>query len=427
MGKLITRAAFPTMNAKLAVAVMLAWLLTGCSSILPTIADKMAHITQLVMTKEAPESSGNELVDRADKAIAEGRTAMAETYLDAALSVDPYDGRALRQLAVIYMLTGRPEKALRYEKLALEIDIIDAGVWAVIEDQPTISDELNNIQRFTALGKILDAGLISSVEYYERREANLGALLPLTQPSPALIPGRVPPRTGDVLERLETINRFNENGALNSHTYALERNIILEGLMPLPKSEHRTTAVVVTEALDPEVHQKTIDHLLETKLISPGEYKKEGAVLVGLYSPAAAVMDEDTMEPAIIPDETVMESADESKGSAETRLSALVAEGAATLDETPAFAPPLDSIARINIHLALSRTPESAKHSWDNLQQANSLTLDGLTPHVSRVDLGGRKGVFFQLSAGPLVNMAAAEALCDELLSRDFYCAPLVF
>ncbi len=99
----------------------------------------------------------------------------------------------------------------------------------------------------------------------------------------------------------------------------------------------------------------------------------------------------------------------------------------AVMDETPVRAPAADSVTRINIHLALSRTPESARRSWEDLQQANSLSLDGLIPRVSRVDLGDGKGVFFQLSAGPLANMAAAEALCDELLSRDFYCAPLVF
>ena len=109
------------------------------------------------------------------------------------------------------------------------------------------------------------------------------------------------------------------------------------------------------------------------------------------------------------------------------QLTASRADGGAPYDEIPALEPVAESVTRINIHLALSRTPDAAKRSWDDLQQANGLALDGLIPQVSRVDLGDGKGVFFQLSAGPLADMAAAEALCDELLSRDFYCAPLVF
>ena len=47
--------------------------------------------------------------------------------------------------------------------------------------------------------------------------------------------------------------------------------------------------------------------------------------------------------------------------------------------------------------------------------------------HSSVRSLGAGKGVFFRLSAGPLADMAAAEALCGKLMRRSLYCAPLVF
>ena len=79
------------------------------------------------------------------------------------------------------------------------------------------------------------------------------------------------------------------------------------------------------------------------------------------------------------------------------------------------------------VHLALARTPERARRSWEDLQQAHGDALEGLAPRIARIDLGADKGVFFQLSAGPLADMAAAEALCGKLVRRSLYCAPLVF
>ena len=61
------------------------------------------------------------------------------------------------------------------------------------------------------------------------------------------------------------------------------------------------------------------------------------------------------------------------------------------------------------------------------MHEANSDVLAGLEPRIARIDLGDDKGVFFQLSAGPLADMAAAEALCDTLVRRRLYCAPMIF
>ena len=416
------------------------------------VSEQMARLTSFVSADEPPPPAGTVLVARAGLSIAEGRYAEAEAYLEAALSIDPYDNRALSQLAVIYRLTGRDQKARSFEQMMRDVDMADTGSWVASEPELPILDDAVNIQRFVIFEQLLESGLITPNEYDARREANLGALLPLTQPAPALTGGRRLPLSSDVIERLRTIARFNQIGALNDDAYGVERNAILQGLMPLPISLRREIAAVVPEALDPEAHQEKIDRLLASKLISTREYNKESAVLVGLYTPAAGAMEDTDSAPAgrlsmndtplIVMDEDAMareqrtaaldaavpeSPPDEGADTAEMQLSSLGDEAATGLDETPPLAPLVESVTRIDVHLALSRTPESARRSWEDLQQANGLALDGLIPRVSRVDLGGGKGVFFQLSAGPLVDMAAAEALCDELLSRDFYCAPLVF
>ena len=417
------------------MTVGLAWLLTGCVTAPPLVAGRLAQIIEYLMSEEEPD-----LIARAGAAVAEGRYGEAETLLTAALSVDPYDGQALRQLAAVYRSTGRPARARSFEQMIRHVDRADSAPASAGVAGAMVSDDANNLQRFAALKRILDAGLITQEEYDERREANLGVLLPLTKPAPALNAERRPPLVRDVVERLVTITRFKQAGALVGHAFDVERDAILEGLMPMPKSELRKIAAVVPEALDPETHQNWLDRLLAGKLITAEEYEKESAVLVGLYVPAAG-SDEDanSLTPGRLSlNDRPLTVMNEDTMAREEAMAARAAAGAsgdrgnhlgdvANVDQSVDFAAVEASVTRVNIHLALSRTPESAQRSWDDLQEANGLALDGLIPRVTRVDLGGDKGIFFQLSAGPLATMAAAEELCDELLSRNYYCAPLIF
>jgi hypothetical protein len=91
----------------------------------------------------------------------------------------------------------------------------------------------------------------------------------------------------------------------------------------------------------------------------------------------------------------------------------------------PALGPEITT--RVDIHLALTRTPERAQRNWEDLHQANSDVLDGLEPRIARIDLGDERGIYFQLSAGPLANIEAAETLCSTLVRRRLYCAPMIF
>ena len=373
-----------------------AWLPTGCAVVVPEAA---RQVRALIAPPQPVLPSDQRLIAEADVAIADGDYAAAEAYLDATLSVNPYHAGAVRRLAEIYRLTDRKRKAY-------ELDRLDPKTVTTFVPEGAELIEIDPagriLGRFATLARLRDAGLIAPEEFALRRSANLGALLPLTQPPPALSSSLPAPRAKDVIARLEAIAQFYMIGAIDVGAYESERFAILDGLMPLPPDGDAEP--LDAAPLDPETHQAWLDRLLAAELISPGEYDVEGAALIGLFLPAAA------------PAAAVGQQTPPGGAAADRSLDAT---------GLPALGPVL--VTRIDVHLALSRTPERARRNWEELRAANSDVLGGLEPRIARIELGDDKGVFFQLSAGPLADMAAAEALCDTLVRRRLYCAPMIF
>jgi hypothetical protein len=229
-------------------------------------------------------SSDERLFAEANAALAAGDIAAAEAYLDAILSTNPYHASALKQLASIYRATGRPDQAYLIDHL----DPATVAASYVPEGGEMIkyNGETQMIERFATLARLRDAELISPEEYALRRNANLGALLPLTQPPPALDTDQPAPRAANIISRLEAIAQFYMSGALGADAYQVERANILGGLMPLPTTADpapRTAASV-----DPELHQIRLERLLAAELISISEFDVESTALLGLFTPAAA-------------------------------------------------------------------------------------------------------------------------------------------
>lgn len=389
------------------VALFAASMLSGCTAtaLVPEAARQVKQIIASIQPEELP--SDQRLMAEADAALAAGDLAAAETYFDAVLSSNPYHKGALANLAAIYRLTNRPEQAFHFDHL-------DPGPVAgsyVPESMESVSydSESRVIERFTTLTRLRDSELISPEEYALRRSANLGALLPLTQPPPALATDQPAPLANDMISRLETIARFYSIGALDAEAYERERAAILAGLMPLPTDAD--PAPGVAPAVDPELHQIRLERLRAAELISAGEYGAESAALLDLFTPAAA--------PAAVMNEqlTALDEPDAVRRGTTT--------GTMEHRTRPALGPEIT--ARVDVHLALSRTPERAQRNWEDLHRAHGDVLDGLEPRIARIDLGADRGIYFQLSAGPLADMAAAEALCNTLALRRLYCSPMIF
>ena len=77
--------------------------------------------------------------------------------------------------------------------MAREVDAADSVSLTNRAIEPPIPADANNFLRFVALKQLFDAELITEEEHDARREANLGALLPLTQTSSWLDASRRPP------------------------------------------------------------------------------------------------------------------------------------------------------------------------------------------------------------------------------------------
>ena len=74
------------------------------------------------------------------------------------------------------------------------------------------------------------------------------------------------------------------------------------------------------------------------------------------------------------------------------------------------------------VQLAAARTHDAARSEWDRLRRRNLELLGDLGMSVTKVDLGGSKGIFYRLRAGPLKDEQVARKLCKALVNRKVGC-----
>ena len=89
--------------------------------------------------------------------------------------------------------------------------------------------------------------------------------------------------------------------------------------------------------------------------------------------------------------------------------------------ETSASAP-IPSGRTYLVQLAAARSPQGARSEWERLRKKHLDLLGDLGLKVTKADLGARKGVFYRLRVGPLVDEKAARQLCQQLTKRQVGC-----
>ncbi|MBT4888621.1 MAG: tetratricopeptide repeat protein [Rhodospirillales bacterium] len=267
------------------------------------------------------------------------------------------------------------------------------------EPAPTMNSDItgfgggdkNIISRFTTIRALRDQALITPDEYLTRRQANIGALLPLTSPPPSAGLNRVVPTTLQISDRLHAIGRALEMRAITVSQHTAERSMILDALMPA------APVVVANPGLPPQGIMQAADMvrrmemLRDAGFITSDEYARERAAIEGAMQPS---------QPEVNTAGDVM-----------------------SLSAPSELQPAALSGPQASIHLASYRSNKQAERGWAQLKRAHQNILSDLRHTILEVDLGS-KGVYFRLIAGPFSSGDEAKSTCGELKSRRQFCDP---
>jgi tetratricopeptide (TPR) repeat protein len=248
----------------------------------------------------------------------------------------------------------------------------------------------NIISRFKTLIALRDQGLLTTQDFNTRRQANIGALLPLSSPPPATGLDRPVPSTQQISGRLRAIGRGLEMRAISVAQHASERAMILDAMMPSAPISVANPGRPPQGLLQAADSVRWLEQLREGGLITSDEYTRERAAIEGHISPTAPKMQ-------------AMPSKPRSSSSAERE------------------APTQSSGPQPGVHLASYKSRKDAERGWSQLRRAHKSELSSLQSEISETRLGA-KGVFFRLKAGPLTDKGAAEALCRQLKTRRQFC-----
>lgn len=256
----------------------------------------------------------------------------------------------------------------------------------------------NIVSRFTTLRTLREQGLVTAEEYNARRQANLGALLPLTSPPPSAGLERPVPATDQIVGRLKAIGRALEMRALTIAQHASERAMILDALLPSAPVVVANPGVPPKEMMAAADSVRRLEYLRDGGLVGGEEYARERkAVEVAMTPPAPEPPPPVAEEKPAVP--AAAAPAPGAKGPA------AVKGGAA-------------------VHLASYRSRQQADRGWQQIQRAHGEILGKLQPDIAEVNLGSGKGTYFRLKAGPLANKDTAAEVCRQLKQRRQYCEP---
>jgi hypothetical protein len=258
-------------------------------------------------------------------------------------------------------------------------------------------------KRFAILRNLQSTGLVTPEEYSARRSANLGALLPMSQPAPSAFLNNPPPDGTQVEQRLNQLNRALQIGAITVQEHVAERTAILDALLPAQPRQRATPPPAPQGLMDAARQIARIEDLQQMKLVTPDEFKRE----------------RDAIEAAIV---------EPAQGTAMTLNSGEPVRRVATGDSRPvqagdemANAPAMPAAASgsKSVHLASYRNEAQAERGWQILSKRYG-QLAPLQHGVTRANIPG-KGTYYRLMATGLSD-SAASSLCADLKRRGQFC-----
>lgn len=257
-----------------------------------------------------------------------------------------------------------------------------------------VGGDANVISRFVTAKALRDQGLITEEEFAQRRRSNIGALLPLTSPPPAVGLDRPVPNTEQISARLRAIGRALEMRAISVAQHASERNMILDALMPSAPVMVASPGVPPRGLMEAADSMRRVEKLRDAGYITNEEYARERQAIELSVQTASA--------------------APNAAGASAAPTPAAPKEMAK--EEKPEMSGPQPAV-----HLASYRSAKQAESGWLQIKRAHGAVLGDIGHGVSRVTLGS-KGTYYRLKAGPLKSTADAKSLCSKLKQRRQFC-----
>lgn len=271
--------------------------------------------------------------------------------------------------------------------------------------------------RFLALKQLTARGLIPVDEAAARKQANLGALLPLTAPEPpaAGLEAPIPP-LAQVMDRFGGLGTGAVRG--NGATRAAESAFLAESL--LPKAPAKRQPYSPPDIVSARKLQDRLGRLEDAGLVTPEERAGETEAVDKLIASGALP---EVLAPPKPPEKPKKKTA----GGRGNRMPGGVSGRLEIIPSPPGVeAPKLASGAKgpAGVHLLSMGSAAHGDKAWEALTKEHA-ELAGLGHTVSRADLG-ELGVTYRLVAGP-VDAAQAESLCATLRPRGQACTPTPF
>lgn len=262
-------------------------------------------------------------------------------------------------------------------------------------------------KRFAILRNLQANGLVTPEEYSARRSANLGALLPMSQPAPSAFLNNPPPEGAQVEQRLNQLNRNLQIGAITVQEHVAERTAILDALLPAQPRQRAMPLPAPQGLMDAARQIARIEDLQQMKLVTADEFKRErDAIEAAIVEPAQGnVMTLNAGEP--VRRVATGESRPVQAGDEMTKPDAMAST-------SPAMA-----AGGRSVHLASYRNEGQAERGWQILK-GRYTQLASLQHGVTRAAIPG-KGTYYRLMATGLSD-SAAQSLCADLKRRGQFC-----
>lgn len=272
-------------------------------------------------------------------------------------------------------------------------------------------------QRFLALKQLAARGLVPVEQAVVRKDANLGALLPLTadKPPAAGLDHPIPPLP-EVIERFQGLGTGAVRG--NPATRAAERDFLADTL--LPAVPVRRQAYSPPDIVSARQLQNRLGRLEDAGLITPEQRAGENEAVDKLIAGG-------TLPEVVAPPPPPPKAKKKKAVGRGNRMAGGVSGRFEIIPSPPGVeAPKLASGAKgpAGLHLLSMGSASHGDRAWEALVKENA-ELAGLGHTVSRADLGDL-GVTYRLLAGP-VDAAQAETLCATIKARGQACTPTPF